>query len=85
MIDARQYFDAAEAGVAEVGQTFWVTGRVVGVRVLGSKLVFADLEMAGRRIQVECGFKATTGGEEAEKGAWDLFRKTISVGDHWGW
>jgi lysyl-tRNA synthetase class II len=82
-IDARQYFDAAKAGIAEEGQTFNVTGRVAKVRILGSKLVFADLETAGTQIQVECSLKATTGGDDPKNGNWDLFRKTIGVGDHW--
>jgi lysyl-tRNA synthetase, class II len=41
-----------------------------------------ELETDGKCIQVECSFNSISG-DDAEKEAWNSFRKTLHEGDHW--
>jgi lysyl-tRNA synthetase class 2 len=81
-IDVQRYLRLVKSKAAETDKVFAVGGKVSNIRALGSKLLFVDLEDGPDTIQVECSFKAISG-EESQRPAWDAFRKTIHVGDHW--
>jgi lysyl-tRNA synthetase class II len=96
VIDASQYLDTLKKGNVDISKEYQVVGkehcrprsmlmtagRVAKLRMLGSKLIFIELETAGKRIQVECNFKAITQ-DGSDRQAWNSFRKNVHIGDHW--
>lgn len=58
-----------------------MSGRVRSVRLLGSKLMFLDIERDGQRLQAMVELKKLTSGGDTLEDDFKSFKKVVRIGD----
>jgi lysyl-tRNA synthetase class 2 len=58
-----------------------MSGRVRSVRLLGSKLMFLDIERDGQRLQAMVELKKLTSGGDTLEDDFKGFKKVVRIGD----
>jgi lysyl-tRNA synthetase class 2 len=58
-----------------------MSGRVRSVRLLGSKLMFLDIERDGHRLQAMVELKKLTSGSNTLENDFKGFKKVVRIGD----
>jgi lysyl-tRNA synthetase class 2 len=58
-----------------------MSGRVRSVRLLGSKLMFLDIERDGQRLQAMVELKKLTSGTKTLEDDFKGFKKVVRIGD----